>query len=295
MESLALPLTQSPEYARTLAALGLSVRCGSSGPTQDPDMRWLVQSRRLPLLGQIDLISRGPVCKTAACPEDWLPLARGQRRTPLLLNAAQEDGQALRAAGFWPVMTAASLAILPLGDNDAMRAAMHQKWRNRLNRTARVPLKITRHPLSGGHWIMRAEALQARTRQYRALPPALIAAYARENPGKALIWEARHNGTAVASIAILLHGPMATWQMGVSLPEGRRLNAMNALLWEAMQYLADKGHRLLDLGILNSDDAPGLIRFKLGTGAKLHRLGGSWLHLGALASIARHLPQRLSA
>jgi lipid II:glycine glycyltransferase (peptidoglycan interpeptide bridge formation enzyme) len=83
--------------------------------------------------------------------------------------------------------------------------------------------------------------------------------------------------------------------MGVSLPEGRRLNAMNALLWEAMRWLARQHHDRLDLGILNSDDAPGLTRFKLGTGAVPHRLGGTWLHMGTLAPFARHLPTALAA
>ncbi|WP_150297450.1 GNAT family N-acetyltransferase [Salipiger aestuarii] len=295
MESLVLPLTQSLQYARTLKALGLGVRCGFTGPEHDPDMRWLVQSRRLPVIGQVDLMSRGPVSHDPTPPETWPRLARAQRARPLILNAAQQNALSLRAAGFWPLMTPATLAILPLAPPDQMRAAMLQKWRNRLNRSARADLRLTRHALTGDHWIMRAEVLQARTRHYRTLPPALIAAFARENPGHALVWEARHNGVAVAAIAVLRHGPMATWQMGVSLPEGRRLNAMNALLWKAMTYLSARGHSQLDLGIVNSDDSPGLMHFKLGTGARLHRLGGTWLHLGALAPIARRLPGRLAA
>ncbi|MBN9887595.1 GNAT family N-acetyltransferase [Salipiger abyssi] len=289
MESLRLPLPQSPEYARTLGSLGIALRSGS-----ETGLAWQIQSRRLPVLGPVDLLSRGPVARD---PADLYPaLARCRRPgVPLLLNADGIGAEALRAGGFWPLMTPATLALLPLGPEDTMRAAMHQKWRNTLNRSARQGLTLSRQSLSGTHWLLEAEARQASARRYRALPPGLIAAFARANPGKALIWEARHRGSPVAAIAVLRHGRMASWQIGVTLDEGRRRGAMNALLWEAMRWLAGHGHDQLDLGMLNSDDAPGLTRFKLRSGASAHRLGGTWLHMGALAPLARHLPAGLAA
>jgi len=283
-----LPLQQSPHYARTLRALGLPVRCGNA-----PGLRWVAQSRRLPLLGELSLISRGPVF-SSPMPPDWLALCRGGHRGPLLLNADGLPPDRLRAEGFWPLLTPATLALLPLSTEPEMRAAMHGKWRNRLNRSAAHRLQIRRRPLTPDHWLLHAEEKQSRRKRYRTLPPALIAAFAHANPGAALIWEARHDGQAVAAIAILRHGPTATWQIGVSHPEGRRLCAMNALLWAAMRWLASQGHTSLDLGILTSDVAPGLARFKLGTGAWPHRLGGTWLYHPGLAPLARHLPDRLS-
>ncbi|WP_417724168.1 GNAT family N-acetyltransferase [Salipiger sp.] len=291
MESLALPLPQSPEYARTCALLGLDLRSAEKGSK----LHWQIQTRRLPILGRVGLLSRGPVSPDEAARRDWLDRWRAHHAGPLILNADGLDAPTLRRAGFWPLMTPATLAMLPLGPEPAMRAAMRQKWRNRLNRTQDTRLRITRHPLTATHWLLEAEARQAGERRYRALPPGFLVAYARANPTRALIWEARDRTTPVAAIAVLRHGRMATWQCGVALPEGRRLNAMNALLWEAMRWLAANGHDMLDLGILNSDDAPGLTHFKLGTGARLHRLGGTWLHSGALAPLARHLPQRFAA
>ncbi|MCA0960651.1 GNAT family N-acetyltransferase [Salipiger bermudensis] len=283
-----LPLQQSPQYARTLRALGLPVRCGDRA-----GLLWMTQRRRLPLLGDVGLISRGPVTSTAL-PADWLALCRDGHRGPLLINADGPTPDRLRADGFWPLLTPATLARLPLSTEGEMRAAMHGKWRNRLNRSADHRLQIHHQPLTPDHWLLDAEAKQSRRKRYRTLPPALIAAFARANPGAALIWEARHQGRPVAAIAVLRHGPTATWQMGVSHPDGRRLCAMNALLWAAMRWLARQGHTTLDLGVLNSDAGPGLTRFKLGTGARPHRLGGTWLHHPALAPLARHLPARLS-
>ena len=284
-----LPLQQSPEYARTLRALGLGLRCG-----EGHGMRWLLQPRRLPLVGTVSLISRGPILGAAALPPDWLALCREGSRGPLLLNADGLPPDRLRAEGFWPLLTPATLAMLPLSTETEMRAAMHGKWRNRLNRSAAHGLQIRRLPFSASHWLLSAEAQQARRKRYRALPPALVAAFAKANPGAAQIWEARHDGQPAAAIAILRHGPTATWQIGVSHAQGRACSAMNALLWAAMRWLARKGHTTLDLGMLNCDAAPGLTRFKLGTGAKPHRLGGTWLHQPMLAPLARRLPDRLS-
>lgn len=94
---------------------------------------------------------------------------------------------------------------------------------------------------------------------------------------------------------MLRHGRMATWQIGHVTPEGRKSCAMNLALWAAIVWLAEAGHACLDLGLLNSDDAPGLAHFKLGTGARVQGLGGTWLHYGALAPFARRLPGRLAA
>lgn len=296
MSDLLLPLPQSPEYARACAALGVDVRACQRQLQGQATLRWQTQSRRLGLLGRVDLISRGPVAENPMLLRSWL--ARWQNwhdGRPLLLNAAGMDAADLRKAGFWPLMTPASLALLPLSDAATMRAALHQKWRNRLNRAEAAGLTIRYRPLEAHHWVLKAETAQARARGYRALPPAFSLAFAQANPGKALVCEAKCKGAPVAAIVILRHGHMATWQIGHTKPEGRKTHAMNLLLWRAMTELSEQGHRMLDLGTVNTDDAPGIAHFKRGTGARIDRQSGSWLHLGALAPLARRLPARLAA
>lgn len=295
-ESLLLPLPQSPEFAALAQAMGLPIRQCKSECGGQVRLWWQVQSRKLPVLGRVDLVSRGPVARDAADLAGWLDCwQRWHDRRPLLMNAEGLGADLLRQAGFWPLMTPATLAMLPLTDRATMRAAMHPKWRNRLARAENAGLRVTRHALSHTHWLLEAEATQMRTKRYRGLPPALWSSFARVNPGKAIVFEARHRGRPIGAALILRHGQMATWQIGHSNEEGRRLNAMNRLLWEAMGWLADQGHTLLDLGTINQQDAPGLAHFKLGTGAQAHRLGGTWLHQGALAPFARRLPRALAA
>lgn len=296
MDDLLIPLPQSPEFARTCAHLGLPVRgytCQGGGELRG---LWQVQSRTLPLIGRVDLISRGPVWREARFGRDWL--ARWQRRhdgRPLVLNADGMEAVDLRRAGFWPLMTPVSLALCDLAPGGSMRARLHQKWRNRLVRAEAAELSVTLKPLSRDHWLLRAEAVQQRAKGYRGLPPTFAAAYAAVNPGCAWAITAEHGDGPVAGGVFLRHGAMATYQIGFSSDAGRALNAMNLVLWHAMEALSEAGVRRLDLGTLNTQDAAGLARFKLGTGAQMHRLGGTWLHLPALAGIARHLPARFAA
>ena len=298
MSDLLLPLPQSGEYARALDLLGVPVRTLRQTCGGQDRLLWQVQSRRFGPLGRVDMISRGPVAHDPAVLRDWLfSHRRWQDDRPLLLNAPGIGAQDLRAAGFWPLYTPGSVAILPLGAPAQMRAAMAQKWRNRLHRAERAGLSVRTSTLKGPHRALEDEAAQARARGYRGLPPGLTLAFARATPGSVRLWEVwdHTSSTRLACVVVLRHGRMATWQMGHVLPEGRRCCAMNLALWSAMRWLAEVVHDQLDLGVINSDDAGGLAHFKLGTSAQVERLGGTWLHLGALAPIARRLPARLAA
>lgn len=296
MSALRLPLPQSPEYAKTCAALGRPTRLCTRETKGEVRLSWQIQSRKFGPFGRVDMVSRGPVAASDADRQTWLERWQNWHDgRPLLLNAEGMEASDLRRAGFWPLMTPATLAMLPLGSEPEMRAGLKQKWRNRLNRAESERIKVTRHVLSRGHWLLRAELEQARTKGYRGLPPAFSAAFSTANPGRAVVFEARHRNTPIAAALILRHGLMATWQMGHSNETGRKLNAMNLLLWRAMVYLSQNGHQELDLGILNRDDARGLTHFKLGTGAEARAQSGTWLHQGALAPLAKRLPLGLAA
>lgn len=273
-------LQQSAEFVRAARLLGWPVArrhaaCGTS---------WVEIRRRLPLLGDVRLVSRGPPGT------DWLSCAA--RPGTLVLNAEATPAADLWRAGLWPLLTPASVAVVALGARADMRARMAQRWRNRLNASGRAGLSITEEelPADAKHWLLEAEAAQARARGYRGWPPAFAAAWTRANPGAARLLTARAGGAAVAGLVLLLHGQTATWQIGVTSAEGRARHAMNALLWAAMEGAAARGCTRLDLGTLDGVTAPGLARFKLGTGAAAVRLSGTWVRHPALAPLAARLP-----
>lgn len=160
-----------------------------------------------------------------------------------------------------------------------LRRDMAQKWRNRLNRAARSGLSVsqTELPAQPDHWLLRAEARQQRAKRYRGYPPVFSAAFAASNRGQARLFEARDHGAPVAAMLFLCHGSTATYQIGWSGPDGRRHSAHHLLLWRAMLELPRRGITRLDLGLVDTQSAPGLARFKLGSGATCRALGGSYV------------------
>lgn len=176
----------------------------------------------------------------------------------------------------------------------ARRAAQHGKWRNRLARAETAALTVERldgQPKAWG-WLLKAEAMGRKARGYRALPGDFTNALEAAAPGSVTLWQARAGtgtGTGAGPVAAMLfvrHGCAASYHLGWSGDEGRGANAHNLILWRAMADLADAGVRLLDLGALDTETAPGLARFKLGAGARPRQLGATLMVMPALGRAA---------
>lgn len=229
--------------------------------------------------------TRGPVWLRDAGPEARASAYRALKRTiPLpwprgvfLTPEAGED-PALRGAGLRRVMSAYATAMLDLTRGEgALRAAMDQKWRNRLGAAERAGLDVTVGKAKPGSygWLLAEEAAQQRAKRYRALPLALLPAWQAE-AGHLRLAVARTGGQPVAAMLFVIHGTGALYQVGWASEAGRRASAHNLLLWRAVRDLAARGVRRLDLGGLNTEEGAGIARFKLGSGAELARLCGTW-------------------
>ena len=68
-----------------------------------------------------------------------------------------------------------------------------------------------------------------------------------------------------------------SWAYGSAIAAGRRAQAHNVLLWRAIEGLKDTGADWLDLGGVDARRAPGIARFKLGLGARLFTLSGTYI------------------
>ncbi|MFY0309276.1 GNAT family N-acetyltransferase [Leisingera sp. D0M16] len=263
-------LQQSPEFARALRA------CGQAPVTLPQLQDMLVLQQRLPGGLPLAMMNRAVIPDPEALREALQAHALG--RTPLILSPETRTPDLARI-GAVPLMSPAHAALLDLsGTPDQRRAALHQKWRNRLKHGESQNLRLTRQNLPHDplHWLFEADAKQQGTRSYRSWPIGLTLAYAQQNKGQAKLFQAFEGKEAVAAVLILLHGTGATYHMAHTTARGKQLSAHNLLLWETASWLAAKGIRQLDLGLINTEDAPGLARFKLGTGARLRRLGGTW-------------------
>jgi lipid II:glycine glycyltransferase (peptidoglycan interpeptide bridge formation enzyme) len=216
-------------------------------------------------------------------------------RQNLLVVSPDHPASWLSDLGAVAVMSPAYVADVTLtGD---LKAQMHQKWRNRLVAAQSQGLRITRQnlPNKPDNWILRQDNAQQSSRNYKAWPDALTLAYAQSNRSCAKLFTAFDGKTEIAAMLFLIHGNNATYHIGHTTDQGRAVSAHNLLLWEAMTWLASKGVQSLELGQVDTVKAAGLARFKLGVGADLRPLGGTylwWPPLGKVLSPLKYLDQR---
>jgi hypothetical protein len=184
--------------------------------------------------------------------------------------------------GMQRVMTGYSTVTLDLTQDEAiLRERMDRKWRNRVFRPLRsAPLNIQfKADLRDCKFLLARELEQRATRNFHGLPtdfvPAFIDGHPRPEEGY-FVATTQHEGRTIASMLFLLHGQGATYYIGWSGEEGRKLSAHNVMLWQAMLYLKKQGIRCLDLGGINTHDLPGISRFKLATGGQVLTLAGTY-------------------
>jgi hypothetical protein len=273
----AVPCAQSAGFGRALAALGTTAEAlvfRDGARTIGHALAIRRGARRLVSRGPVWTAEAGPVERRAAL----AALRRGSGR--LIVLNAEDDDAAPGRAGFLRVLTPVTVADWALERGaEALRAGLHQKWRNRLKAGEAAGWRVSRAPMPADpdHWLLVQDAGQARARGYRGWPPALVAAWVQANPGTAWLWTAaRGRGAPEAGLLVLRHGDRATWQTAWGGETARAGHAMPLLLWWAAEWLAGQGVRCLDLGTIDTVQAAGLARFKLGTGAVARPLGGTW-------------------
>ena len=201
---------------------------------------------------------------------------RGIFLTP---EAPAAEHSILSTARLARVMTPYSTARIDLTEStDVLRARMRGKWRNRLVHAEGTGLRvIPQRPRPGSYdWLLDAETAQQRTKRYQALSPDLVPEWQTAAGHDSVAVFTASTTERVAAMLFLLHGRGATYHIGWSDAEGRRTSAHNLLLWRAIKSLKRRGIQSLDLGGLNTVDAAGIARFRLGAGADLKTLCGTW-------------------
>ena len=235
------------------------------------------------VLARVQTLRRGALRVALRGPVWTVPLEARTRQTALRRLARQtvalvvqpEENSA--AFGVIPLITGAHVALWDLTPEVVdLRASLAGKWRNALGAAERRGLAISPAPAAALGPLTEVEARQRISRHYHALP----ASFTRALPKDALrLWHWRRAGRCHATMCFVRHGDWATYHMGHADLIAREAGAHRVMLWQAALALRAEGVRVLDLGTVNTEAAPGLARFKLGTGAALHRLGPTSLVL----------------
>lgn len=246
--------------------------------------------RRLGPLASLALCSRGPVWVQPLTASEKAQALQALRQSlpwwrPRFAffspDEAQSPGLGLP---FWRrVITGYATVMWDLTPPlDQLRAGLEGRWRNRLvaaESSGLVVHKVGANPAQY-RWLLEEENQQRAQRGFQGLPVGFIDHYiqSRKSPARTVLTLRADQGRErVAAMMFLLHGSVATYQVGWSNDTGRAHNAHNLLLWHAVQTLQQRGIRQLDLGGVNTARSAGIARFKLGTGGQTLVLAGTYL------------------
>jgi len=282
-------LEQSWAYGAAIAAVSpYRVRRGVCYRGDEPVA--LLQVFERPVAGLFNLakILRGPALLAPLSAEEWVaclqPIATARRiryRRPLFWLPHLKNADApMKQLGKRPMLEGHATAMLDLTqDEEALRARLDGKWRNQLVKAEGGKLRI-QQATSGQTLQMLVERHEVYRRSHRHRGPSdkeiLALVQALERKDDALVLTAYTGNLPLAGMLFLRHGRGATYHAAWTSPVGRQENAHNLLLWRGMLAMKQRGAAFLDLGGLDAK-APGVARFKLGSGARVEELAATYL------------------
>lgn len=252
-----------------------------------------IAARPFAMAGRFALCTHGPIWVGGISADDkretcrLLKLSLPQRWPRLLVLTPDEaTNEGLKELS--RVMTGDATVLIDLTkDEDALRAAMDQGWRNRLSKAERSDLVVQKAGVKPAQyrWLLEAEATQRARRGYRAMPVDMTERWqdakadgARGDKGAGLaVYRADLKRDAAAGMLFLIHGSRATYHVGWTSDEGRSNAAHNLLLWTAIRDLKGRGVAVLDLGGVNTQSGAGIARFKLETGGAVLQRAGAFV------------------
>jgi hypothetical protein len=284
-------LQQAWTYGEALTSLGVSM--SRAMVWQDGQLVTIAQFMCKRVLGYISMASctRGPIFHPDLSPAERASIYKRLRqsmplphlRVPLFSpDRTSEELDPVEIRGMSRVMTGYATVLLDLTQPlPTLKAQLEGKWRNRLNKVlAHEKLQIhVQASLKRCDWLLGQELAQREAKNFHGLPTDFVKAYiasAGDHRQAFVVAYAELGKNTVGGMLFLIHGRVASYHMGWSDEEGRGLNAHNALLWQAMAHLKDKGVEVLDLGGVNTHDLPGISRFKLGAGGRAVTLAGTY-------------------
>ncbi len=272
------PMAQRWNYGAAHVALGGAVARAVVHAKGRPVALAQLLVRRLRPGLRLALASNGPLWLAPCDQGRVLRLIRRSLPLPaprLCLFTLPAPGRPRRTLALMRPATTARRA-LPVA-----REELHGKWRNALKKGEKSGLELRHETCSaaGLRALLRDDLRQQHARGYRALPGEFSLAWQRIAPGDLRLFSARKGADIHAQALVLRHGNTASYHLARSSAAGRASGAARLVLWHAFAELALMGVGEIDLGLLDTENAPGLARFKLGTGARAVRLGPTLLSL----------------
>lgn len=268
------PIQQRWDYGATHKALGGHVLRAVIHRDGEPVALCQSISRKFAGLLNISLATSGPQWLVPCDQARALRLIR--HSSPLPHPRAQLFTTTDHAIRLIPLMTPTTNAQLTLPVD---QSALHGKWRNSLKKAQNSDLRV-RHiacPTRALMALLEVDQKQQGAKSFRALPADFALKWHQTNPNDLRLITVSLSGCTVASTLFIRHGNTATYHIAHTTVAGRKLSAGRLALWQAFTDFAAQGLRQIDLGQIDTVNASGLARFKLGTGATARTNGATVL------------------
>ena len=270
------PMQQRWVYGAVHAALGGQVMRAVIRENSQPVALCQCVVRRVGGILNLSLATRGPLWLTPCDKPRVLGLIR--RSLPLPYPRAQlfTLPKAVKSFRQIPLMTPTTNALLDL---PVAADSLHGKWRNSLNKAQNSGLR-SRHIACPSKLLLpllQTDQRQQAAKGYRALPAEFTLNWHKIAPDDLRLISVSKGTQTIATALFIRHGNTASYHIAHTSNQGRKLSAQRLVLWRAFSDFSKQGVSQIDLGILDTINAPGLARFKLGTGATAQRFGATVL------------------
>ncbi len=286
-------LQQSWGFGETVHALkGYQILRGVAQKDGQPISIVQVVRKRLAGILSLSQVTRGPLWLTQQITDseklrvfELIVERLRRRRRDIVVWMPEaidkpENQTLLRAAGLRRMITGYSSVWIDLSQTPAaLRARLHGKWRNTLGtvEAKRLAVDATEN-MQQVSWLIDNYDTFRRRRRFTAPNARLLRTLAHSvGTENRVVLRAMEADEPIAGILLIRHGASATYVAGWTSQAGRQRHAHNLLLWQGIGELQRRGVAWLDLGGVNSHDAPGVARFKLGMGGELYTLAGLYM------------------
>lgn len=261
-----------------------------------------VLSRELPLIGGIARINRGPLL-LADLPVQDAEIVMVDALRALLQEARRRRWWMVQVAPELPNNEKVSDCLQRIGlrrhagvawasgrlalsvDENTLLMGFNGKWRNCMRKGERLGVEILRCEVVGPE-LERLVNVYSELKQdkgFEGLPEDLLRSLALQwgNTWEFDLFIARDsnmplNEDPIGMLVSIRHGDTATYLIGSTNAQGRRMQANSVLLWQAILHAKRTGCAWFDIGGLNEATPKGIAEFKQGLNAVPYALSGEW-------------------
>lgn len=152
---------------------------------------------------------------------------------------------------------------------------LNQKWRNSLNLFSKQKVIISEETSESSiEKILRYYKKIQKQKNFKGININFLKHFL--NNSNKFIYFAHLESEFIGYICISVDSNCSTYLLGYASETGRKINAMNGLIWHAIKDLKNKNYSYFDLGGLDDLSTPGVYKFKSGVNAKKYKLIGNF-------------------